>query len=324
MDQKYSIVTVFYPGMFNSQAQAAKLVGPEGFHYEHTNEIIRASRSITTIINLSAHPEIDEVELWDLERSALGHLMRPITLFWYGVRRLNHRWNGISVTLAEGHPGTGKSIWTHSVRLRLMGLGQERDIAEHHKRVSLCREDHPDAGIILYGVSRGALTTFSAHARHRYAGVRALVLEGCPDSIPNVVKESYGSFVHSVYRNAIQYICEHDPAGVSALALVEEFPHDTPILFITSEKDTVVPASCTKRLARALAATGHSHVYCLVLKNATHEGYASDDYKDARTYQSVVHAFYKKFGIAAYREDWSVEGEELLKQCHYSRSLKTN
>jgi pimeloyl-ACP methyl ester carboxylesterase len=313
------VVTVFYPGMFSTQAQAAKLVGPRGFHYPYTNELVRASRSINAIINLQVYPEIDEVELWNLEHSPLWYGLRPITLSWFLARHLNHRYNGILVEQLEGHPGTGSSLWTHAIRLRLMGLGQERDIAEHYKRVALCRNENPDADIVLYGVSRGASTTFIAEARHRYKHVKALVLEGCPDAISNVVKEAHGSVVHYLYRKAIRFITEHDPEGISALAVVDQFPHDIPVLFITSEKDTVVPASCTLRLAHALANVGHPHIYCLVLKNASHEGYAFEDYHDARSYQAVVHAFYKKQSIAGYREDFAAEGAELLRKCHITK-----
>ncbi len=309
------VVTVFYPGMFNTQAQAAKLVGPEGFDHHHTGEKIRALRAINTIINLLTYHEIEEVELLDVESSKLWYLLRPMALFWLVARRASHWYNGISMEPLEGHSGTGRSIWTHAIKLRLMSLGQERDVAEHHTRVSLCRADHPDAHMVIYGVSRGALTSFIAHATHQYEGVRALVLEGCPDSIPNVVQESLGSLVHYLYQKAIRFICEHDPNGISALACVEQFPHDVPVLFVTSEKDTVVPASCTQRLARALADTGHPHVYCLVLKNSSHEGYAYDDPDDARNYQSVAHAFYKKHGISGYQELWAEEGAELLRAC---------
>ena len=182
--------------------------------------------------------------------------------------------------------------------------------------MALCHAEYADADIVLYGVSRGSLTTFTAHALNQYEDVKAVVLEGCPNAIPDVLQSTWGDLVHTLYQRYINYLCAHDPNGISAMKCVNQFPHETPILFITSQADRVVPAACTLKLVDALVKAGHPHVYCLVLKNASHIGYSFDDPEDALKYQHVVHAFYKKYGIKGYNEAFATAGELLLAECH--------
>lgn len=274
-------------------------------------------RALDCIINLTVHPELEEVELFDPTISQYSYLKRPGALMWLLGTRFASRHNTIYIeplddTCPDKDPQT--SLKAHIIRLDQFNLGQEQDLAEHKKRVERCRAANPEANIVLYGVSRGSLTTFTAYAQEQYAGVKAVVLEGCPSSIPDVINTRYGMYVLRLYKKHIKRICAHDPEGISALACVDKFPKGTPVLFVTSDKDKIVPAACTKRLARKLADAGHKDVYCVVLKKSSHIGYCFDDKIDAQNYQNTVHAFYKKYGVSGYNEAYAQAGAELLEQ----------
>jgi dienelactone hydrolase len=318
-DPQISIVTVFYQGMNNTQPlQAARLTGPKGFDYPYTKEHVSNPRALDCIINYMPHPEIAEVELFNPSTTLLGYLDRPDALCWFAFTRISRWYNTTRVEPiidgANQDTDNNKSLCAHMVRVNQINLGQEQDLAEHKKRIEACKKAYPESGIVLYGVSRGALTTATAYAQEQYEGVKAVVLEGCPSSIPDVINTNHGALILGLYEKYIQRICAHDPEGISALACIEKFPKRTPVLFITSDKDKVVPSACTKRLAQKLADAGHEDVYCVVLKNSSHIGYCWDDPADAKNYQNTVHAFYKKYGIAGYNEQYAQAGMELLEK----------
>jgi dienelactone hydrolase len=304
--------------MLNTQAGLARLVA-DGFEFPYTGEFVYNPRALDCIINLTVHPELAEVELFDPTISQYSYLKRPGALMWLLGTHFVSRHNKIYVEPMDAddscdYKDPQGSLKAHIIRLDQFNLGQALDLAEHKKRVDRCRAENPEANIVLYGVSRGAMTTFTAYAEEQYEGVKAVVLEGCPSSIPDVINTRYGAYVLGLYKKYVKRICAHDPEGISALACVDKFPKRTPVLFITSDKDKMVPAACTKRLAQKLVDAGHEHVYCVVLKNSSHIGYCWDDPIDAQNYQNTVHAFYKKHGIAGYNEQYAQAGMELLEK----------
>lgn len=309
-------VTVYYQGLNSTQVSAAKLAGKEGFVSRHTGEQVSCSKAIDCLINLAIYPEIDEVELLDPSKPLFYYLLRPYTLAWFMRSYYIYKHNTIRIKPHGEKVPDGLSLRAHAVRVHKINIGQEGDIAEHKKRVEACHAEFPDEDIVLYGMSRGALTTFIGHALHRYAWVKAVVLEGCPSALPDIVKTIPNKILRAFYRHCVRHLCAHDPKGISALSCVDQFPLETPVLFITSEKDKLVPASCTLDLVDKLVKAGHKHVYCLVLKNSSHTGYSSDDPEDALNYQHIVHAFYKKYGIEGYNETYAAAGEKLLEQSH--------
>lgn len=312
-----SVVTVFYQGMNNTQAQAARLVGKQGFEYPYTGEKVTNEYALECILNLTVHPEIEEVELLDTSVSRWQYLLRPYAALWLGFTALSHCYNGTQfVPLSDTIQKSAQSLRSYVVRVWDINLGQTKDLAEHKKRFESAHAAHSDADIVLYGVSRGALTTFNAHATEQYEGVKAVILEGCPSAMPEIILTTKGFVAYWLYQKYAKSVCAHDPQGISALACVHRFPKQTPVLFITSKKDTVVPAGCTTHLAQKLANSGHKYVYCLVLDQSSHIGYCWDNKDDARNYQNVVHAFYKKYGIAGYNEQYAQDGAALLAQSH--------
>jgi hypothetical protein len=120
----------------------------------------------------------------------------------------------------------------------------------------------------------------------------------------------------TLYRMGSKFT-NHDPTGVAPIDLVHRFPKETPIAFITSKTDTLVPAACTKTLAYLLANVGHSHVYLLELEHSSHPRYMMDNEEDRNKYQWFAHALYKKYGLP-HIEKYALAGESLLTQCALS------
>lgn len=160
-------------------------------------------------------------------------------------------------------------------------FGQEYD-------VSLLRKEPPSD--IAFGISRGAATTFSrwAHADVLETRPKLVVLEGCPDSIGNVLNYRYGKWVGGLVESLLTRSTRYRADGMSALASASVFPLDLPVAFVTSEKDTSVPASGTYAIVNALRSRGHQHVHLLVLKDAHHNNYYTASKRDRTAYQTFV------------------------------------
>ena len=102
--------------------------------------------------------------------------------------------------------------------------------------------------------------------------------------------------------------------GISPLKLVNNFPANVPVVFITSEKDTIVFPENTQNIANALFQRGLNDVYVLKLKNSRHPLYAYDDKQDHDTYEAFIHAIYKKYGLA-HNAGLAEKGADLIETC---------
>lgn len=65
----------------------------------------------------------------------------------------------------------------------------------------------------------------------------------------------------------------YDPHGLAPLDCVKNFPHDIPVLLITSKKDTFVSAENVWNVYNALKKAGRPDVYLLQLENSTYPRY---------------------------------------------------
>lgn len=248
----------------------------------------------------------------------LGHLYHSIS-----VKRLktNERTNKLTV---EKNENNEKDASKHAVRLSALNLAQEADIQTLSHSYDQLIEAQPEQDIVLYGVSRGAATAFNfmatEYVNKEIKNIKAVVLEGCFDSVKNILKNKF-KFIgkYPLLQTWTEKIfgsiyTGHNLEGIAPIKLVEQFPHEIPILFITSKIDTVVPHQCTWNLYRALKNAGHPQVYLLELKHSSHPHYMIENEYDRDYYQAAVHAFYKKFDLP-YDPEKIPLGEVVLAQC---------
>eukprot|EP01122_Echinamoeba_exundans_P004033 TRINITY_DN14067_c0_g1_i1.p1 TRINITY_DN14067_c0_g1~~TRINITY_DN14067_c0_g1_i1.p1 ORF type:complete len:269 (+),score=23.08 TRINITY_DN14067_c0_g1_i1:66-809(+) len=185
----------------------------------------------------------------------------------------------------------------HAIRLGQLNIGQQTDVLNHQRRLK--DADSSGESLICFGVSRGAMTTFISLALNPPPkSVRLVILEGSPDSIPNVLQARYGNFFGRVAEILISAVTRYHMTRArthSALALVDSFPKDLPVAFITAERDAAVPASNTLRLAEALKQTGHQKVHVLVLKHASHDSYITGHPDDRKRYVEFVNELRQKY-----------------------------
>lgn len=164
-----------------------------------------------------------------------------------------------------------------------------------------------DSDAILMGVSRGAATTFQAAARYNKQKrnldrVKLIHLEGCFDSVEHVMRKRHPwllkyDFCMNTAAKLASNIIAFKKDGPAPIKVVEDFPKDIPVAFVTSKKDREVSPICTKTLIRALLNAGHKKVYFYELQNSSHPNYTSDDVQDKTNYQNFMHALYKENGL---------------------------
>lgn len=301
--------TVYFPGIMSSYAVAARYTGNWGFISPETGEwIVSLENGAEIIKNIFIGTKTPEINL--VSRGTKWNL-------WFKLHekiaqnQFNHRLGTISI-----FPPTTKqrneSLYGHSVQLTKISGAQDQDIATHHKKMSLfnnfAEQLEQKPYVILLGDSKGAATTFNAYATHHndplYKNVKLVVLEGCFDTVKNVIKHHRitkhlsKKLQNLVYQTGIK-ITEHKEDGPTPLALADKFPHDTPVVFITSLQDDIVSHKCAKNLAYTLAHKhGHPMVYLIELKHSSHVKYAFEHPDDRHTYLTNLHAIYKKSGLA--------------------------
>lgn len=316
--------TVYFPGMGSSFfTQIARYTGPDGF-VTHAGEHVYCTQGIHTIKNpclIEAEP--DEIEhqkpadcSWlELCNPFIGLpvLWRNFHFTWASLDRLKYGVRVENVCRQE-------SVGGHYAPFSATNFAQERDIQNHKRKYDACVEANPDAPIILYGVSRGAATTFRACARHadNYKDVRLVILEGCFDNVPHNLKARFPTLCsipgfYALFHNFLTVTTQYKKDGGSPLEDVDRFPKNLPVVFITSETDKVVPAECTKDLVRALVEAGHPDVYLLTLQSSSHSKYMMSNPQDAADYQHFIHALYRKYNLP-YIEAYADQGEALLEK----------
>jgi hypothetical protein len=314
------VKTVFYQGVLASQTQAAKYTGSRGF-IATTGEHVISSKAIDIIADVWVKPEIDEiVPLAYHNQGWFG--ISPLDAMCVLFRRGVHKGHGITVA---GSPNIllTHTLNGHRVHFSKISLAQELDLDNHQRRYDACVQECPDADCILFGVSKGAATTFHAHAAHQYQHVKLTMLEGCFDSLSHVFEARFfllpPTMRQLLYRMGSK-CTNHNPDGIAPIDMADQFPKEAPVAFITSKTDRIVPAVCTRNIAQKLVDTGHPCVYLLELNNSSHSRYMMDNDEDRNNYQNFVHALYKKYELP-YIAEYADAGAELLEKCLLSSSV---
>jgi len=297
------VSTLFYQGMGNSQVQLVKYTGKRGF-IATTGEHIILENAFDVIQSPVIGQEIDEVQLKDITkwRGPLVLIQHQITSFYYWYKGIN--------IIPSTEKNSNETVQAHSINLNLVSVAQEVDIESHNKKY---QKTDPSKELILFGVSRGAATTFNAFCTHKYLNVKLVILEGCFYTVSEVFNNRYGIFGPFLYYG-FQLLTSHKNNGPSPATLIDEFPENVPIAFITSKIDTSVHKVSTDKVAYSLAKRGKNPVYLLVLENSSHPNYMFDDPIDTKSYRNFIHALYKKYNLP-HISDYAVQGKELIDTC---------
>ncbi len=307
VEQENPVQTVFFQGIFASQAQAAKYMGRRGFIATTGEFVVCLENSIDAIHTLSVAPELEEVvldtSLYGLVRkkgyfAALG--LYPLYQGFYARGLIDNYINGTKVV---GKKFKRETVKGYAIQMSLMNIGQEGDVKDHQKKMELAGSGDK----ILYGVSRGSAVSFVAyalnHTSDQYKNVKLVVLEGAFDAIEQVIRHRHSliakyTFAENfLYDRILHRFTQFKRSGISPISVVAYFPKDTPVLFITSAIDKNVSSACAKNLAHALVQSGHKQVYIGELKNSSHTGYTQDNPEDVLAYQTCLHTMYKYYNL---------------------------
>jgi hypothetical protein len=324
LPENIDVPTVFFPGMGCCFfTQIARYTGPEGF-ITPLGEHVYCTRGIHTIKNpCLIDAESDEIEHQKPIQSWLA-LWNPFMAFnviwknyYFTITSLDRLKYGVKVENVSNR----ESVRGHYSPFSATNFAQHRDIQNHKRKYDACTKAHPETPKILYGVSRGAATTFRACALHghTYDDVRLVILEGCFDNVPHNLKARFPMVcavpgLYTLCHDLLSKVTCYKKDGGSPLDDVERFPKHLPVAFIASEADRVVPSECTKDLVQALVNAGHQEVYFLRLKASSHSKYMMDNPQDAADYQHFIHALYKKYNLP-YIEEYANQGQSLLESC---------
>lgn len=224
------------------------------------------------------------------------------------------------------------SMIKYSIDKNYSSAGQDTDIRDHYTRTLALQymlrrnEQARPYNTVLMGVSRGAAATFSALAenKERYENVKLCVLEAPPASMPHVFKFLTGSILAKpvyFFARKLGFLgWQHKSAySKQAIGHADEFPDDVPVVFITSQKDKLVPISGVLELACTVAINRRNRnnttpVYLIQLENSDHDDYSTNP-EDAARYQELLHAIYRRHNLA-YVERLANAGESQLRGCN--------
>lgn len=291
--------TIFFQGNANSQIQLAN----------YTREFITTTgqhitcpphQRIDIVYQSFIGKELDEV----IPLSATNNIVEKT----YGALSalIQHYVYHYKVSKADE-----ENIAGHSINIKKLNLGQQGDVLEHKAKYDLFKTTYPTRNFILFGISRGAATTFNAEALYKYPA-KILVLEGCFTSVGDVLTKRYGR-LRSYIEKILEKLTSYSRTGYSPISLVDKFPANIPVVFISSMLDKEVPYELTHKLAHTLAARKKNDVYLITLKHSSHSGYALDHEEDRNYYQTCIHAIYKKYNLP-YIEHYAEAGEKYLQE----------
>ncbi len=229
------------------------------------------------------------------------------------------------------------SVYQYSIDSAHESSGQETDIKAHFEKyktvtsIKFNPKHNAQNNIVLYGVSRGAATSFAALATHsaEYNQVKMCILEGPPATISGSVKSWFwffpalGKWIYKVFSWLFLGSDHKTDRDHQAVSYVDQFPDHVPLLVVSSKQDGVVPHKgslnialkvAAKRIEAIKNATDEeakkiAPVYILQLDSSGHQDYAFG--KERERYQNVVHAIYKKHQLP-YIEEYAEKGEHEL------------
>lgn len=310
---------LFFQGRDSSQLQAIRYLGNNKITATTGEEAQISVPNILTIPQqrIWLYPEIKEIDRKD--QWSLGSLISKFKFWFMGISVTKNNKNTALPLYPTDEMG---SVYQYSVINQKRSLGQDNDISDHKNKVDALEQYAPKINKVLYGVSRGAATTFAALSQHHYHNVKLCVLEGPPGSISAQIKFYFTKFLGRLLYN--DYLAPWIIGGAhkadknkQAKAQIDNFPDDVPLVIISSRNDWTVQHKSSFNLALGVAAkrikakdNGEdvAPVYFLQLDDSGHNQYFRTDVSnDAIRYQHFIHALYKKHGLP-YIEDYAALG----------------
>jgi hypothetical protein len=294
---------LFAPGLWSSEHQAAKycseytastgqkVMGKHG--YELMNGKFCHSCNFAEISLVSLQALLDSKNSW----SPRAMLMNQLYKLGHSIITTSNNRYSISI---EGQSKNGLTLNPYTLNLFHLNFGQMIDVNILSKKYDHCCQNRflPE-DMVLFGTSRGAaaIIHFMAleYLKKPQKRVKAIILEGCFDSVAQLTRLSYPISLITAYK--------HDGIAPISSPILKAFIwicnfYSIPVLFVTSEKDQRVPPERTFTLCSALKEGGLEDLYLFILKNSTHSAYLKDDKEDAESYEALLHAFYEEYHLS--------------------------
>lgn len=271
-----NIVTFFFQGHGSSRGQAALYAGPEGVSVINGNETFHAEciYAPRLLHNIWVYEELCDVNYYPYN---------PI--MWIGKLLYHVNNNYLYI----------RGIPSHTTRITYWNVGGSYDIMQYiyHFREML-KQVPPNKKIVLFGTSRGAVTTFNALSyltRLEQDRIALIILEAPFDTLHHALHCSTSLFPN-LQLQLLSLFTLYKPDQVAPVLTVESFPLHIPVAFITSEADRRIPKHCTENIINRLIERGHNLVYHCKLHNARHELFSLDNSDDQKTYYDFVETLY--------------------------------
>lgn len=308
---------IFVPGVISLETQTAKYIpeftGSSGETILCNSGIHTLNEPISTCIFSDVNPQ-----------SLSNQSLNPFVYLGYWITDKQNKKYGVTIRKNQpldqqqaAHQATSSfTLEKHAFDMTKLNLAQEADINILLKTYNDHMQKYPDSYLVLYGVSRGASTICTFMAKHQPQNIKAIILEAPFDSIAHFLKHSSKtSLLNNVLplNKLLPKVTAYDPNGDSPIKSIEHISKEVPKLIVASELDDVIPVQCAKSLMRKFTNHGHKNAHLLILKKASHSGYAFDDFADKLKYETVVHAFYKHYGLP-YDEALASQGADEWKK----------
>lgn len=286
--------TLFLHGLHAGPLQAAKYI------HKHTasatGETILSRWAINVLSEPLVAPVFGEISLRNRKTDSYSKSVVCGITYLIDKKILGYE-------VQEKTSSTGFTLAGRGLNIFNNNFGQRADLDVIKLAYETQKNSYPDDKMLVWGCSRGAaaactfVCTESTDVAHH---VQLVVLEGCFDSSVSVIEKRFKRFGKGGIKRIKSFFEKRTywrENGISPLAVLDRWPDNVPVLFVTSRKDTVVPMECTINCAKKVKELKPNvDVYLLVLENASHAGYAIDNYADRVLYENVVNAFYQQYG----------------------------
>lgn len=277
------LVTIYLQGHNASRLQATKYAGKEGLDVQVSNgqvEHVFKPDAPRLLYNLFTYPELNDLQY--------GWSWHPVHWLSMLVHWLIQWYLNIYGTSCVPH-----NLWS---RVNVAG---DEDVAQCLLAIKSCIRENPQKGIVLFGASRGGATvlvTLPHLSKEELSHIKLVIVEAPFTSLSSLLYERWPIRVVPFILSALEYFTQYRTSQVSPLEAVTSpsFPLATPLVFVTSDADNVVPLRNTQQLITVLKERAHSSLSHIALKYSGHSFMSIGDTSDAQLYESELHTLYRK------------------------------